>query len=406
MDLSYFIARRVAGNKEKSFSATVHKIAVAGISLGLSAMIVSFLILKGFQNTVKDKVYSFSSHIQVTRYTLDNALEENPISLNTALFAATDVFPYVRHVQEYIHKAGLIKSDEEVMGVIFKGVGPRFDREAFNVNLIEGRFLEFDSASYSKEVLVSRVMADKLDIRLNDDLIIHFFQNPPRYRKLTVTGLYETNLAEYYDDKFVIGDIDLVRRLNNWPDSLAGGLEVFLKDIDQLDFAGEALNLSIPYHMYAEPVRDKYIQVFEWLDLISRQVNIFLGIILFVVCANMISIIFILIMERTPMIGILKALGASNLLIRKVFGYNGLWLITKGLLLGNLIGLGVCAVQHFFRIITLNPADYYMSYVPISWDWPTVVALNLLTLTVIVFIILLPTFWVSRIEPVKSIRFD
>ncbi len=406
MNLSYFIAKRIADNEEQSFSSTIHKIAIGSIAVGLGAMIVSFLILRGFQDTVRDKIYSFSAHLQVTKYTLDNSFEEVPISLNTAIFTNPEDFPYVKHVQEYSHKAGLIKTEDEVLGVVFKGVSSRFDTANFDTNIVEGRFVNFDSKDYSKEVVISKVIADKLNIDLNEDILVHFFQNPPRVRRLTVVGKYETNLSEYYDNKFIIGDIDLIKRLNDWPDSLAGGLEVFVNDVNKVDDAEEALNASIPLDLYVEKVSDKYIQVFEWLFLISRQVNIFLGIILFVVCVNMISIILILIMERTQMIGLLKSFGGTDALIRRIFSYSGIQLIVKGLLLGNVLGLAICALQYYFQIIRLNPSDYYMSYVPISWNWDIVIALNLLTFVIVSLIVALPTAIIARIKPIKSIKFD
>ncbi|MEQ8476283.1 ABC transporter permease [Fulvivirga sp.] len=406
MNLSYFIAKRIADNEEQSFSSTIHKIAIGSIAVGLGAMIVSFLILRGFQDTVRDKIYSFSAHLQLTKYTLDNSFEEVPISLNTGIFTNPEDFPYVRHVQEYSHKAGLIKAEDEVLGIVFKGVSARFDTANFNTNLIEGRFIEFDSDDYSKEVVISKVIADKLNIELNEDILVHFFQNPPRVRRLTVVGKYETNLSEYYDNKFIIGDIDLIKRLNDWPDSLAGGLEVFVNDVDKMDEAEEQLNATVPLDLYVEKVSDKYIQVFEWLFLISRQVNIFLGIILFVVCVNMVSIILILIMERTQMIGLLKSFGGTDALIRRIFSYSGVQLIFKGLVLGNILGLTICALQYYFQVIRLNPADYYMSYVPISWNWDIVIALNLLTFVIVTLIVALPTAVIARIKPIKSIKFD
>ncbi|MEQ8924819.1 MAG: ABC transporter permease [Fulvivirga sp.] len=406
MNLSYFIARRITQNKDKTFSSTVHKIAVVSISVGLATMIVSFLILKGFQNTVTDKIYSFSSHLQVTKYTLDNSFEEYPISINTPLYNNPELFPYIDHVQEFSHKAGLIKTDDAVTGMVIKGVSERFDRERFQPNLKKGRFINFSDSGYSKEIIISQNTADKLDINLGDDIIIHFFQNPPRYRKLDVVGIYETNLSEYYDDKFMIGDIRLIKKLNDWPDSIAGGLEVFVKNPDQIDYVEEALNEAVPLDLWVQKVSDKYVQIFEWLHLISRQVNIFLGIILFVVCVNMISIILILIMERTQMIGLLKALGGTNALIRSIFSLNGIQLVAKGLLLGNVLGIGICFIQYYLKIITLNPRDYYMSYVPIGWNWEIVVALNVLTLLVVTAIIIIPTILISRIRPIKSIKFD
>jgi lipoprotein-releasing system permease protein len=203
-----------------------------------------------------------------------------------------------------------------------------------------------------------------------------------------------------------MGDIRLIARLNDWADSVAGGLEVFVKDINRIDDAGMAMAEMIDFDLNIEPVSNKYIQVFEWLHLLSRQVNILLVIILIVVCVNMISIILILVMERTQMIGMLKALGAADGMIRSVFVYNGIALIVKGLLLGNAIGLGLCYIQYKFKIITLNPEDYYMSFVPISWHWEIVLILNLLTFVVVTLVLLLPTAIISRITPIKAIRFD
>jgi lipoprotein-releasing system permease protein len=221
-----------------------------------------------------------------------------------------------------------------------------------------------------------------------------------------VTGIYETNLSEYFDGKIIMGDIRLIARLNDWADSVAGGLEVFVNDINRIDEAGMAMAEMIDYDLNIEPVSSKYIQVFEWLNLLSRQVNILLIIILVVVCVNMISIILILVMERTQMIGMLKALGADNKLIRTIFLYNGISLLMKGLLLGNALGLGLCFIQYQFKIITLNPEDYYMHFVPISWHWEIVLLLNVLTFLVVSTVLLLPTTIISRITPIKAIRFD
>ncbi|GAA0893427.1 ABC transporter permease [Fulvivirga kasyanovii] len=337
---------------------------------------------------------------------MGNSYEEAPISINNELFNNYTKYDFIDHVQEYSNKAGLIKTEEEVLGIIFKGVSKRFDLNRFGENIVEGRFISFEDDSYSKEVMLSRVIADKLKLGVGDKITVHFFQNPPRVRRLDVVGIYETNLSEYYDSKIIIGDLRLIQRLNNWSDSVARGMEVFIKDPSRMDEAEKALDQIVDYDFFVEKISDKYIQVFDWLHLISRQVNIFLGIILFVVCVNMISIILILIMERTQMIGLLKALGANNGQIRSVFAYNGIRLIGKGLLLGNALGIGVCLIQYYFKVIPLNPADYYMSYVPIGWAWDVIVGLNLLTLLVVSLIILIPTAVISRINAIKSIKFD
>lgn len=406
MKLSYFISKRISRQDAGGFSATAHKIAVASISIGLAAAIVSFLILNGFQDTVKNKIYGFSAHLLVTKYTMSNAIEEQPFDYNIPVFNDFSDLPFVTHIQEYSHKAGLIKTDEELMGVIFKGVGMRFDTAVFHSNMLEGRFIQFPDSTYSNEVIISKTIADKLKLEKGDDIIIHFFQNPPRVRKLNISGIYETNLSEYFDSKIIIGDIRLIQRLNQWADSIAGGLEVFIKNPKEASFSAKQLSEELDYDLYVTRVSDKYLQVFEWLELISRQVNILLVVILFVVCVNMVSIILILVMERTQMVGLLKALGSKNSLIQAIFAFSGMRLIVRGLLYGNLMGIGFCYLQDTFKWIKLNPADYYMSYVPISWSLELILLLNLLTFTIIVLVLIIPTLFISGINPIKAIRFD
>lgn len=406
LNLSYFISNRISRGYQEGFSSTIHKIAVISIAIGLAASIVSFLIMKGFQETVKEKIYSFSGHILITKFSMNNSTEEQPMDYHIDLYNNQDQYPFIRHIQEYAHKVGVVKTDDEALGVLIKGVGRSFDVESFRENLVKGEFIQFQDSGYASQVVLSKTIAAKLKKDVGDEIIVHFFQNPPRFRRLKVAGIYETNLSEYFDSRIIITDIRMIQRLNDWPDSVAGGLEVFVADPNQIDNAGIAIGEMMDFDLNIERVSDRFIQVFEWLELLSRQVNILLGIILTVVCVNMISIVLILVMERTQMIGMLKALGASNGLIRSIFVYNGVNLILKGLLLGNLLGLGLCWIQYKFKLIELNPKDYYMSFVPISWHWEIVVSLNLITLSLVTVILLLPTMAISRITPIKAIRFD
>jgi len=431
-----------------SFSSIIHKIAVGSIAIGLAASIVSFLVMQGFQTAVKNKIYGFSNHLLITKFTMNNAVEEQPFDFKIALYEQPSKFPFVKNVQEYSHKAGLIKTEHEVLGIVFKGVGRSFNQNAFAVNIIEGRFIYFSDSGYSKEVLLSKKIANKIDAKVGDDIVLHFFQNPPRFRRLKVVGLYETNLSDYFDGKVLMGDIRMVQQLNGWKQNQAGGLEVAVDlnyfdaftlwknslpigtnkftedendtvffeqpnnsssfDFDQaaLDEAVRQIGDTMDYDLNLESVRDKYIQVFEWLDLLKRQVKILLGVIIVVISVNMISVILILVMERIPMVGVLKALGASNRLIRSVFIYNGMSLIAQGLLWGNAIGLGICWLQYQFKIIKLNPHDYFVSYVPIEWSLTTIVGLNLLIFVTVTLVLLLPTRFITKISPVKAIRFD
>ena len=405
MNFPGFISRRVTSSAA-GFSAVIHRIAIVSIAVGLGAMIISYLVMKGFQTTVQEKIYDFSAHIQVNRITTGNSMEEPPFSFRINLYQHPDSFPYIEHVQEYSHKAGLIKSGSEISGILLKGVGRSFRQDRFKDHLKEGSFLQFPDSGYSNQIVISRIIADKLQVKTGDKLTIHFFQNPPRARRLTVSGIYETNLSDYFDEKVILCDLRLIQRLNSWSEDQAGGLEIFLKDpslswqnyLDLLD--------RLPYELYAEQTQSRYIQIFEWLNLITRQVNILLIIILTVVCVNMVSVILILVMERTAMIGIFKALGSPDGIIRSIFIRQGMNLLIKGLLIGNAFGLGLCWLQDQFHLITLDAKNYYMDYVPVYWDWGMVVALNMVVFAVVSIVLILPVMVISRIQPVSAIRFD
>lgn len=406
MNLSRFISSRIIQPENGGFSSTVHKIAIASIAIGLAASIISFLIMDGFRNTVVQKIYGFSGHLLINKLTINNSVEEPPFDVTTGLKKTLNSIPNITHYQEYAHQAGLVKTSEDILGVLMKGVSQRFDTVLFNSNLVEGRFLHFPDSGYSREVVISKIISDKLNLKNGDELIVHFFQNPPRFRRLRVCGIYETHLSDYFDSKVILSDLRLIARLNDWPDSIAGGIEIFVHDISRIDETGYALAEGIDFDLNVTAVRDKYLQVFEWLQLLSRQVNILLVIILSIICVNMISIVIILVMERTPMIGILKALGGTDNFIRSIFMYHGARLLGRGLLLGNVLGLGFCLMQDRLKLIRLNPHDYYMSYVPVGWSWETVVLLNVLTFAVVLLVLFIPTAIILRISPVKAIRFD
>lgn len=406
MNVARFIANKIK-NAAGGFSAVVHKIAIVTIALGLAATICSFLIMLGFQHNVQNKIFDFSAHIIVNRLTDNNSVEEPPFPFNPLVDSALR-HPSIAHVQEFAHKAGLVKRQSELLGILLKGVGKSFDSQRFSSNMVEGRFIAMPDSGYSKDIVLSRHIANKLNANVGDELIVHFFQNPPRNRKLRVSGIYETNLSEYFDGKVILCDLRLIQRLNDWPPNFVGGIQVFLKnntpeitiEVDQ------HLADALPFDIYSEPTAKRYFQVFDWLALISRQVNFLLIIILAVVGFNMISVIIILVMERTQMIGLLKAMGSPNAVIRKIFIYQGLSLLSKGLLWGNVVGLGLCWLQHQFKFITLDAQSYYMPYVPVYWHWPTVALLNLATFVVVFAVVIFPAMLVARVNPIQAIKFD
>lgn len=400
MNLPYFISKRISTKKAGTFSSTIHKVAVFSIGIGLAVMIIAFAIMQGFQNTIKNKIYSFSGHIQITKYVSSNSYNENPVKL-------PDDLPMegIDHLVAFAFKAGLIQAKNEVEGVVFKGVSTGFDSLSFKKYIKSGHFFTFSPQGYTTQVVISAYLARKLNLQVGNSMIMHFFQEPVRVRKLTIVGIYDTGMEEF-DKNIILGDIGLARRLNNWDAAYAGGFEVHVKNINQLEQVYNRLNQAYGYDYYIKLTSKKFLQVFEWLSLINNNVNILLFMVLFVASFNMISIILILILERTPMIGTLKALGASNLLIRKIFVYNGLQMIVKGLVMGNVLGLGLAYVQYTFKVVSLDPSNYYMRFVPIEFNFWIVVLLNVLVLGLVSAILLLPTLFIARVEPIKAIRFD
>lgn len=289
--------------------------------------------------------------------------------------------------------------------MVLKGVGQGYNLNAFHRLLLAGKPLVLPDTGGTNDILMSKRLATKLQLKPNDEVIFFFVQQPPRFRKLRISGIFETGLEEF-DDTYVIGDIRQVQDLNNWTPNHIGGYELLVHDFEKLNLAASEVEDKMPYDLQVTKVTDIYVQLFDWLALLKRNVQIFIVLIMVVATFNMVSTLFILILERTQMIGLLKALGARDQQIRQVFFYKGLNLTFKGLLLGNLIGLGFCALQYYTHFIPLDPENYYMNTVPIRWNWWAIGGLNLLILVISMLSVFLPTAMISRISPVKAIRFD
>ncbi len=384
----------------------ISRIAVVSITLGLTSILIAFMIMGGFRREIREKIYSFSGHVLITKYVMISSIDEPPVTTTSQFYTNWEkYFPYIKHVQQYANKAGLLKTDEEVQGVIFKGIGTDYDTAGFQKNIVEGRFPQFKSSGYSLDVILSRKLANQLLLNVGDDVLIYFVQNPPRYRKLQVSGIYETGLEEF-DDKMIIGDIDLLRRINNWPDTLTGGFEVFVDDIGNLPDYREDLFRRIDHDLYADLVSQKYMQLFDWLSLIDRNVIIYLVLVLLVAAFNMVSILLILIMERTQMIGLLSAIGGNRRLISRIFFMNGLRLILKGTIIANALAFAFGLIQMYFRVIPLDPKNYYMEFVPIHFNPFFLVGLNVVMLLVVSLALVIPIAVISRIKPIRAIKFS
>lgn len=367
-------------------------------------MIVSFAILEGFRDEIRNKIFSFGAHLQISKYDTNNSFEGAPISTATGI-NSTEEIAGIQHIQSFARKTAIIKTDDEVLGVVMKGVDKEYDLSAMQQNLDEGGVVTFSDTASSKDVMLSRKIANKLRLKVGDEAIFYFIQNPPRARKLKVVGVFNTGLEEF-DEVFVIGDLQLVRELNNWPDTLVGGVEILLRDFNQIDQVADQVFDQMNYDLQLEKITDRHAQLFDWLQLLRKNVVIFLVLIIFVATFNMVSTVFIMIIERISMIGVLKAIGATDAQIRKIFYFRGLSLTLKGMLWGNIIGLGFCAIQYYFQLIPLDPENYYMDTVPISWNFGIIIALNVITLLMTMLAILIPAAMVARIKPVRAIKFD
>ena len=407
MNFSRFISKRIWNNNFSSFSSLISKIAIGGIVLGVTIILLSFFILNGFKNEIKNNVYSFSGHFNISKYTGKFSYKDNPLNLNVGLSSHLEKLNYVKYFQPYILSPILIKSNsDDIEGVLFKGVDKNFNSDLFNSKIINGNWLDFKKNNeYSNEIIISKNLQKVLDAKIGDDVYLYFANNPPVYRKLKLKGVFETGMQEF-DNNFIFGDILLLRKIYNWNDSLVSGVEVFVENQNNLESIYNDLKTKTAFDEFIEKTDTKYIQVFDWLKLLDRNILIFFTLILFVASFNMISILLILIMERIRMIGILKALGSNNNQIKNIFLYNGLRLIFLGLFLGNLISIIFAVFQDKFKILKLDKTSYYMDYVPIGWDLYALSKLNLLILIVIFLVIFLPILVINRIKILDSIKFS
>ena len=404
MNISRYISSKIGGTGSDSFTSSVTKIAIISIAVGLAIMIVSFAILQGFRNEIQRKIFSFGAHLQISKYDTNNSFEGKPIS-TTAVVRNLRGIPGIQHYQPYAFKTAIIKTDEEVYGVVLKGVDKNYDFRPMQPNLVAGQAITFADTAASNDIMLSSQVAAKLRIKLGDKLTFFFIQNPPRARKFTVKGIFKTGLEEF-DQVYVLADMQHIRDLNKWSDTVVTGYEIMLQDFTQIDTVANTVFERMNYDLQLEKVTDQYAQLFDWMKLLNQNVIIFLVLIIFVATFNMVSSVFIMILERTNMIGLLKAVGATDAQIRQIFFYKGLQLTLRGLIYGNIIGLGFCAFQYFTKAIPLDPENYYMDTVPIAWNFGVVLILNLVTLLLTMLAILVPTYLIAKIKPVAAIKFD
>ncbi|MFO8066604.1 MAG: FtsX-like permease family protein [Bacteroidales bacterium] len=406
MNLSYFIAKRTSSSKKgTAFTGLVKGIAILSISLSLGVMIVAVAIVTGFQNEIMEKTIGFGSHIQVTRYDYTVSTASQPIDKNQDFYPDIVNVEGFKHIHIYANHPGIIKTDTDIHGVIMKGVSTDFDWSYFNKHLKKGSLPDITDSIHSNDILISRHIANKMMLDVEDPLYLYFIQEDMRsVRRFTISGIYETGLEEL-DKIFVIGDLKHIQRINRWDSNEIGGFEIMIDDFSKLDEMTDYVMKTIGYEFYATPISELYPQIFDWLELLDMNVYVILILMIIVASINMITCLLISVLEKTNMIGILKTLGGANPFIIRVFLYNASFLIFKGLLWGNILGLGVCLLQYYFGIITLSQESYFVSEVPINFDFLYFTLLNIGTFIICFLMLILPSLIVAKIAPVKAIRF-
>ena len=406
MNVEYFIAKRLFTAKEEnnSYTKPILRIAILAIALSVAIMLLSVMVVTGFKNDISDKIIGFGSHITISSFSDNQSYETEPIQISDSLYNSILENSEVKHISTFATKAGIIKTNNEILGVVLKGVSSNYDWTFFNNNLIAGKCFNINDSIKTNNVLISENSANSLQLGVGDDLFMYFVQDPPRVRKFQISGIYNTALSDF-DKLYVMGDIKHIQSLNSWEKNLIGGVELILNDFNNLDLVTQSIYEKIPYNLNASSIKEKTPQIFDWLDLQDINVRVILILMLIVGGINMITALLILILERTKMIGILKALGANNWSVRRVFLYSALHLILKGLFWGNSIALGFAFLQNKFSIISLDPNIYYMNTVPVNFDFSTVILLNLGTISVCYLILVIPSVIIAKITPIKAIRF-
>jgi lipoprotein-releasing system permease protein len=414
LNLELYIAKKITykNKSDRQISRPIINIATLGIALGLSVMILAIAIVTGFKAGITDKITGFGSHIQISNYDNNNSFETYPIDINLVPLDRLSQIEGIKHIQTFATKPGIIKTKEEIQGVVLSGASLNYDWSFFKDKLVEGNTISMIPSKKSNQVLISEKLAKLLHLNVGEKLIMYFVQQPIRQRAFTISGIYNSGMDEF-DKLFVICDMRHIQKLNNWDDNQVSGIEITLDDFKNLDETKELIRDNVSGIFTVEgstfkvrSIKQRHPQIFNWLEMLDLNVWIILGLMILVAGFNMISGLLIIILEKTNMIGILKALGTDNWSVRKIFLYQSSMIIGKGMLWGNLIGIGICLIQYHFQLISLDPVNYYLDTVPINLNLFHLFLLNIGTLIATVSMLLVPSYWITRITPSKAIKFN
>lgn len=411
MNYELFLAKRLTGASQhkSTISSPIIKIAIMAIALGIIVMMITIASVIGLQEKIREKITGFNGHVQITNFDNNNSeITLVPISTNQDFYPSFSTVEGVQSVRPYATKAGIIRTETDFEGVVLKGVGADYDLNFFKEYLVDGKTPIYGDKR-SKEVLLSEYVASRMNLKVGDEFNTLFLKQdtnrPPSIRVFKVVGIYNSGFQDF-DENVMIGDLRQVQKLNNWKEDEVGGFEVYLNDFDKINEKGNEIYAEIPSELNTQTITNKFSGMFEWLKLLDTNILIIIIIMIVVAAINMITALLVLILERTQMIGILKALGSNNWSIRKLFLYNASHIIFRGLFWGNLIGISLLLIQKYFGIITLNPETYYVKESPVYINIGYILLLNIGTLVLCVLILIIPSWIITRISPVKAIKFE
>ena len=415
MNLPLFIARRIYSDQgdRRKVSRPAIRIATIGVAIGLAVMIITVSVVLGFKHTIRDKAIGFASHIQVMNILSMNSVETYPICIDDSIIKVISGIEGIKHVQRYALTRGILKTDDDFLGVAFKGIGPEYDLNYLKENLVEGQIPAFSDTVGTNRLLLSRIMADKLKLKAGDRVFAYFIGDEDvRTRRFTVEGIYQTNMTRF-DEAICYTDIYTANKLNGWFEGQCSGAELTVNDFDHLDdtylnIINKVNRTQDRYHSIfsSQTVYEAYPQLFTWLELLDINVWIILGLMICLAGITMTSGLLIIILERTSMIGVLKAIGSRNRTIRHTFLWFSAFIISRGLLLGDILGIGLVLLQQYTGLVTLDPQTYYVSEAPVELDIPITILLNVATLIVSISVLIIPSFFISHIHPAKSMRYE
>jgi lipoprotein-releasing system permease protein len=408
LNLEYFIAKRLVLSKDykSSISSPIIKIAISAIAIGMIMMIVSVATGIGLQQKIREKVAAFNGHIVISNYDSNQSdMTLVPITNKQDFYPNFSAVPAVTHIQAVVNKAGIIRTESAFEGVIFKGVGKDYKWDNIKEYLVQGR-IPNTIASLNEEVVISQFIANRLNLKVGDSFNTFFMKdNGYNLRNFNIVGIFNSGFQEF-DATYILGDIRHMQKINKWKSSQVGSFEVFVDDFDAIEAIGEQVYEQTGSTLDSKTITEKYSYIFEWLKLFDFNIIVILIVMILVATINMVVALLVLILERTQMIGILKALGASNWSVRKIFLYNASYLIVKGLFWGNFIGITLLLIQQHFGVIQLPPENYYVNQAPVYINWTYIMALNVLTVIVCLIVLVIPSYIITKISPVRAIRYN